>query len=86
MKKETIEEAAERLYPNDGYCDEIYSDIGEFNREKWIEGAKWNQERSYSQEEVNEIIAESWNSCEDNEGNETFTQARERILKQFKKK
>ncbi len=43
------------------------------------------QERSYSEEEVNEIIAEAWNSCEDNE-NETFTEARNRILEQFKKK
>lgn len=56
MKKETIEEAAERLCPNDGYYDEIYCDIGEFNREKWIEGAKWKQQNSYSEEEVLTIL------------------------------
>jgi DNA-binding ferritin-like protein len=39
----------------------------------------------YSEEEVNEIISESWNSCEDNEG-ETFTEVRKRIIEQFKKK
>jgi hypothetical protein len=39
----------------------------------------------YSEEEVNEIIAETWLSVEDNEGDETFSQARERILGQFKK-
>jgi hypothetical protein len=48
-------------------------------------GHNKQQERSYSEEEVSEIIAESWNSCEDNEG-ETFTEARKRILEAFKKK
>jgi len=42
------------------------------------------KERMYSKEEVNEIIAEAWNSCEDNEG-ETFTEVRKRILEQYKK-
>ena len=32
---------------------------------------------------VNEIIAETWNSCEDNEG-ETYTQDRERIINTHK--
>ena len=41
-------------------------------------------ERMYSEEEVNEIIAEVWNSCEDNEG-ETFIEVRKRILEQLKK-
>lgn len=50
-----------------------------FNREP-------KQERRYSGEEVNSIIAEAWNSCEDNEGDETFTQARDRILRQYKPK
>jgi hypothetical protein len=42
-------------------------------------------ERMYSEEEVNEIIAEVWNSCEDNEG-ETFIEVRKRILEQLKNK
>lgn len=50
-----------------------------FNREP-------REERRYSGEEVNSIIAETWNSCEDNEGDETFTQARDRILRQCKHK
>jgi hypothetical protein len=40
MTQETLEEAAEKLYPNDGFFDEIYCDINEYNREKWIEGVK----------------------------------------------
>ena len=54
--KETLEEAAEKVYPNDGFKDEIWADIGEVFREKFIEGAKWQQERMYSEEEVLEII------------------------------
>ena len=52
MKKETLEEATKRIYPSDGYFDEIYCDIGDYGRGKWIEGAKWQQERSYSEENL----------------------------------
>ena len=51
-KQETLEEAGERVYPNNGYKDEIYCDLGDYNREKWIEGAKWQQQRSYSEEDM----------------------------------
>ena len=54
----------------------------------FIQGAKWQQEQDknkYSDEDVNFIIAEVWNSCEDNEEDETFTQMRKRVLDQFKK-
>ena len=55
-KQETPEEAAERIYPNEGYKDEAYCDLGEMSRELWLEGAKWQAEKSYSEEEVREII------------------------------
>ena len=71
MKNETIEEAAEKHR----YGNPI---------DNFIRGAKWQAERSYSQEEINEIISASWLACEDNEG-ETFTEARKRILETFKK-
>jgi hypothetical protein len=54
--KETLEKAAERLYPNEGYNEEVYCDIGELSREIFIEGAKWQAERMYSEEEVKQII------------------------------
>ena len=76
-----IEETALRLYPNRESFLDRFQDI---EREAFIKGYKLAQERSYSEEEVNEIIAEAWNSCEDNEG-ETFTEARERILEIYKK-
>ena len=50
MNKETREEAAQRLYPieleDDGW------DKNKQYRDEWIEGAKWQQERMYSEEEV----------------------------------
>ncbi len=49
MKKETLEEAAERHYVN---C--IPSD-----RHSFISGAKWQQERMYSEEEVIAIVEKS---------------------------
>ena len=48
-KQETVEEAANKIYPNDEYRDEYYCDMGELHREKFIEGAKWQQERMYSE-------------------------------------
>jgi hypothetical protein len=53
--KETIEEVAERLYPDKGYEDELYCDIGEYNRELFIEGAKWMEQSSYSYDELRRI-------------------------------
>ena len=50
--KETLEEAAEKVYPNDGFKDEYYCDLGEVYREKFIDGAKWQQERMYSEEDL----------------------------------
>lgn len=80
--KETLEEAAEKIYNEFPLRSESLNNLA---KEKFIAGVKWQQERSYSKKEVNEILAETWNSCEDNEG-ETFTEARKRILGQFKNK
>ena len=53
--KETIEEAALRLYPDKGYEDELYCDIGGYNRELFIEGATYMAERMYSYDELRRI-------------------------------
>ena len=53
MKRETLEEAAERLFPiilEDGW------DKNKQYRNEWVEGAKWQQERSYSEEEVVKLL------------------------------
>ena len=58
MKKETVEEAAERLYPTPNpYIMGI--DLGNsMRREAFKEGAKWQQERMYSGEDMKEC----WNA------------------------
>ena len=50
MKKETVEEAAERIYPTPNpYIMGI--DLGNsMRREAFKEGAKWQEERMYSEE------------------------------------
>jgi hypothetical protein len=49
--KETIEDAAERLYPNG--CDGT-DRSAEIYRRIFIDGAKWQAERMYSEEDMEE--------------------------------
>jgi hypothetical protein len=53
MKQETLEEAAKRLYPLRNTFLERFKDL---EQKIFIEGAKWQQERSYSEEEVLELL------------------------------
>ena len=80
--KETLEEAAEKVYPNDGFKDEIWADIGEVFREKFIEGAKWQQERMYSEEEVRRIASRAFLI---KSNNETILEDFDKWFEQFKK-
>ena len=62
-KQETLEEAAERLYPinSTGGDMEMLSRHQLNNcskQEGFIAGAKWQQERMYSEEEVENILIE----------------------------
>lgn len=50
MKQETLEQVAERIYPD---CNNV---IRQMAKETFIKGAKWSQERSYSEEEVIELL------------------------------
>ena len=57
MKQETLEEAAKRIYGTDESKDvEYYA---------FILGAKWQQERMYSEEEVMDILLLSYSSISD---------------------
>lgn len=51
--QETLEEAAFRLYPINFIID---YDTNEEIRDIWINGAKWQQQRMYSEEEVLELM------------------------------
>ena len=53
MEKETIEEAAKRIYPINILVD---YDTNEDIRNIWIEGAKWQAERMYSEEDLREAF------------------------------
>jgi hypothetical protein len=62
MKQETLEEAAEKEFPlidtewcRTGACEEENLHLLG-HRKSFIKGAKWQQERSYSDEEVLELL------------------------------
>ena len=60
-KQETLEETALRLYPrliNDPY--NPMEDDNEEDRNNWIKGAKWMQERMYSEEDMAESFMACW--------------------------
>jgi hypothetical protein len=78
MKQETLEEASWKFNP-------LKKLDGEFLRHAFKEGAKWQAERMYSEEEVKKIMALTWIICLDSNG-EDFTDNRNEILKQFKNK
>ena len=54
MKQETPEEAAERIYPM--VSNEYLWHVPTQTRKIFIEGAKWQQERSYSEEDLKEAF------------------------------
>jgi len=57
MRKETLEEVAKRLYPeNIESIMDGYHDSNSYQRESFIKGYKLAQERSYSEEEVLEQL------------------------------
>jgi predicted AlkP superfamily phosphohydrolase/phosphomutase len=70
--KETVEEAAERLYS--GVDRQV-------DRMLFINGAKWQQERSYSEDDLEEAFKSGFTNCYNND-NLTFGE----WFEQFKKK
>jgi hypothetical protein len=63
MSKETLEEAAERLYPiskGGSMWMPSADDCNKANKQEgFIEGAKWQAERMYSEEQVIAIVEKS---------------------------
>ena len=54
-KQETLEEVAERLYPTD-YEVKSKDIINIIKQDTFINGAKWQQERMYSEEETIQLL------------------------------
>jgi len=65
-KQETLEEAAHKMYPKriveDGY------DLNAFSRYGFYNGAKWQQKRSYSEEDVKALLLKYWNEADGKNG------------------
>ena len=81
--KETLEEAANRLFYTVG-------NEGISSKESFIEGAKWQQERMYSEEEVIKAIGDArvFYKTDEDDGYDEFKHTPIEIihsLKQFKK-
>jgi hypothetical protein len=77
MKQESIEEAAERLYPAEWDWKE---------KESFIEGAEWQQERMYSEEEVLQMLFKFTNQFDLQKNIEITAEMQKEWFEQFKKK
>ena len=80
-KQETLEEVAERLYPTTihSFTDDGF-DLSEINRLIFIEGAKWQQKRMYSEEDM-KLSFETGRNFQLT-GEDNFNE----LIEQFKKK
>ena len=89
MKQETLEEVAEKWFNKDGFYPNP--------KQGFISGAKWQQERMYSEEDLKEAYfsaikstGEGWNGeyADGNHPNieEKFTEGFEEWFEQFKNK
>jgi len=78
-KKETLEQAAKRMYGSDASKDvEYYA---------FINGAKWQAERMYSEEDMKEAFIAGGNSCieEDDDYGTEYDAYMEEWFEQFSK-
>lgn len=70
MKQETLEEVAERLYPYEvGYGVFDRNCEIDIERERFVEGAKWQQEQDknkYSNKEVLEFLVNFYRDVQNN--------------------
>ena len=76
-----LEDAAERLYPD---CSNV---LRQMAKETFMEGAKWMQERSYSEEDLREAFRDGQGNMHysDNYGLDSSL-TEQQWFKQFKKK
>jgi hypothetical protein len=83
MKQETLEEAGERLFPiSMFYFPKSAEDLNKIPRDIFINGAKWQQARSYSEEDVKTAFLDGWQL---RNGDLPFSKAMKKWFEQFKK-
>jgi hypothetical protein len=80
MKQETLQDAAvinyKKLYEGEPLTQDVPIDA-------FKQGAKWQQERSYSEEEVKTAFLDGWQL---RDGDLSFSKAMKKWFEQFKKK
>jgi hypothetical protein len=76
-RQETLEEAAVKYATNHGMMAYVFPE----KRESFIDGAKWQSERMYSEEEVRLMLSESFKASQ-----EGYDITSDSIIEQFKKK
>jgi hypothetical protein len=81
MKQETPEEAAERIYPM--VSNEYLWHVPIQTRKIFIEGAKWQQEKSYSEEDMKDAYIQGTLGLE---YKKNFNESFYKWFEQFKKK
>ena len=84
MKQETLEEAAKNTFKGEYICNGI--DIVPAWREGFVTGAKWQQERMYSEEEVKNIVDETIEKFYKHFYTLTKAEMKEQWFEKFKKK
>jgi hypothetical protein len=77
QKQETLEDAAVKYATNHGMMAYVFPE----KRESFINGAKWQSERMYSEEEVRLMLSESFKASQ-----EGYDITSDSIIEQFKKK
>ena len=77
-KQETLEEAAEKYS-----LQFLNQEENKFSKEDFINGAKWQQERSYSEEEVKNAFLNGWML---RDGDLPFPKAKKKWFNEFKNK
>lgn len=82
MKQETLEEFAKQEAIKQ-YSEDTFGNL--IVRKSIEKGAKWQQEKMYSDEDLKEIIYLTWLKCLDANGGD-FIDNRNEILEQFKNK
>ena len=87
MKKETIEEVADRLYPYEvGYGVFDRNCEIDIERQRFVEGAKFQQEISYSEEDFKLFARQFYREIKIDNSNLLWEELADKCFEKFKKK
>ena len=78
-----VEDEAKVIFENETKS-VSFGEKGKQSPFEWFKKGYKSATKVYSEDDLKEAIAEAWNSYEDNEDNETFTQVFDRIIQSLK--